>query len=103
MRTAAIWTSRFSSATRRSSPVRIGSLNRFHQFGSIGSATGMLGCGGSGSAFFANQEPGDSHSGDSKFGPTVQAPRASSKAAAGIRFDITLVSVPPPGPPDVRF
>ena len=64
MRTVATCTSRFSPATRRSSLVSTGSLNSFHQFGSIAPATATLGSREIGSAFFANQEAGESHSGD---------------------------------------
>ena len=48
-----------------------------------------------GSAFLANQDAGDSHSGGSKFGPTVQAPSASVRAAAERRLNITLIPATP--------
>ena len=41
-RSRGAWTSRFSAATRLSSPVSFGSLNSVHQSTSTGSATGML-------------------------------------------------------------
>jgi hypothetical protein len=63
----------------------------------------MLRAFGSDSAFGPNQDAGDSHSGASKFGPTVQAPSASRRAAAGIRLNITLVPAAPPRRLSARF
>ena len=96
MRTVAACTSRFSPATRCSSAVSTGSLNRFHQLGSIGSATGRLAAGATGSAFLANQVSGESHPGASKFGPTVQPASSSRTAAAGNCFTIVLISAAAP-------
>ena len=93
--TVATCTSRFSAATRRSSAVSWGSWNRFHQSGSIGSATGRLGGRWIGSAFLANQDAGDSHSGVSKFGPTVQPASSSSGSGGRYSSQLALVSAAP--------
>ena len=85
-RMVAACTSRFSAATRCSSAVSSGSRNRFHQLGSIGSATGMLGGCLIGSSFLANQEAGDSHSGGENSGPAVQALNSKSTPATAVNL-----------------
>src|SRR5580700_11604170 len=77
-RMVATCTSRFSVATWSSSVVSWSSWNRVHQFGSIGSATGVLATGLGG---WLNQVSGDAQPGDLKSGPMVQ-PHSSRTAAA---------------------
>ena len=71
IRTAAIATSMFSLATRCSSAVSVGSLNKVHQFGSIGASTVTLT--GAGGGFAPNQPPGPLQLGAVKFGPERRA------------------------------
>src|ERR1700689_2686475 len=76
IRRAAIATSRFSLATRCSSAVSVGSLNKVHQFGSIGASTVSLT--GARGLPPPNHDPGPLQLGALKFGPrVVQPPRRS--------------------------
>src|ERR1700759_1230342 len=97
---AAAFTSRFCSATRCSRPVSTGSPNSVHQFGSTGSATGMLGGRLTASFGPANQEAGDAQSGRLKSGPTVQpADRVTAATSTSLRvaFSIIKLSKKPQG------
>src|SRR5471030_964422 len=87
-------TSRFSAATRFSRPVRTGSWNSVHQFGSTGSATATLRSGFTGSFGPANQDSGEAQSGCLKSGPNVQPVSAAAPAspARSARF-LSILSI----------
>ncbi len=71
---AAVLTSRFSAATRFSSPVKIGILEQAPPSCVDRSAIGVLRAGFTASFGPANQDAGDAHSGRLKSGPKVQPP-----------------------------